>query len=182
MIVRTAFWFGVVGAVAFLAAWPLGLIPLLVAPLPGNAGTTLVEVVRYLPVAVSWLLVALLGFAYFAVPGFAWGTYRAWRERRRFWYDSTDRDGAGALPEGAGVWAVVIGALAGTALALVVSLSGPIPDVASGVPLPLLAVGGIVDDWPALLACAVLGGLLGHFAVKWVRAVWRVEDNHENHG
>ena len=72
---------------------------------------------------------------------------------------------------------MAVGSVAGAALALAVSLSRPVPDGAPGVPLPLSAMAGIAGDWPLFLACAVLGGLLGHFAVKWVHAVWRVEDH-----
>lgn len=178
MIVRTAFWFGVVGAAVFMVAWPLGLIPLLMAPLPDHVATGLLDVIGYVPYgAASWALAALFGFVYVAVPGFAWGAYRAWRERRRYWHDPTGREATGVLREGIGVWAVAIGSVVGVALALAVSLSRPVPAGPPGAPLPLLAVAGIVENWPFHLTCAVLGGLLGHFGVKWVHAVWRFEDD-----
>ncbi|MCY3814627.1 MAG: hypothetical protein OXH15_22845 [Gammaproteobacteria bacterium] len=62
MIVRTAFWFGVVGAAVFMVAWPVGLTPVLMAPLPDHIGTVLLDVMGYVPYAASWALAALFGF------------------------------------------------------------------------------------------------------------------------
>ena len=81
-VMRTAFASGMFGVAAFLIGPHIGLLPLLLLPLPDGTHMALVLVMMNVDVLPDWLVLALFGFVYFAIAGLAYGVLRLLFMRR----------------------------------------------------------------------------------------------------